>query len=613
MKLVLALALGATLFLSPGPGRSLLAESPLASADTQEPFLADEPANPVAPVISADLSAFVTRVLREQSVRGLALGVVRPDGDIELGAWGNSSESGDAVDADTLFSIGSCSKAFLAASLGILMDDFAHGRNVTPLPPVLTEFGWETKVKDLLPDDWELGDEWQQEKANLRDILSHVSGVVGHDLSYGSGDTARDIVRRLRYHYTPFELRQRFAYNNEMYVTATYILTTYSGVPFSEFLRERIFVPLGMNASTISPASAAADGKLSQSWASSGRRIPFWLPEESMPTIGGAGAIISSIRDMTKWLAVLLNEGVDPLSNKTIIPKSTFEASTTASVIMSGTGSGRQSIAGYGMGWLRTSYLGHETVMHTGGIPGFLSLVQFLPHAKLGVVSLTNSDGGNVVNNLLSQRIVNDVLGLGSKDHDENPSEGSQTAAPTSEKSKSDPALSLRPENYAGTYTSPDYGNVTFCASLPPDYKEIITSSDYCSSLLHDFALVDNAQDREDSPKALQLLASYSRIWSSHLRFVHKRADVFTVTATTLFPQGYGTDTSPFSYDFGAATAHFIIAGSEPDRQVTGFSVCGLLRDAESAQGDCESGIGAKPGSLVRFTKVADGGSRALW
>ena len=57
------------------------------------------------------------------------------------------------------------------------MDDFANRRNVTVLPPKLMEITWHTKVKDLLPDDWELIDEWASEQANLKDILAHVSGV----------------------------------------------------------------------------------------------------------------------------------------------------------------------------------------------------------------------------------------------------------------------------------------------------------------------------------------------------------------------------------------------------------------------------------------------------
>lgn len=71
----------------------------------------------------------------------------------------------------------SLSKAFLVSSMGILMNDFAAGRNSTPLPPDVEEFNWDTKVKDILPGQWGHSDPWTFEKASIRDILSHVSGL----------------------------------------------------------------------------------------------------------------------------------------------------------------------------------------------------------------------------------------------------------------------------------------------------------------------------------------------------------------------------------------------------------------------------------------------------
>jgi hypothetical protein len=70
------------------------------------------------------------------------------------------------------------SKAFTAASLGLMIDDFAHGRNVTPLPDGLATLTWDTTLNDLLPDDWQLMDQSASEHARIRDILSHMSGLL---------------------------------------------------------------------------------------------------------------------------------------------------------------------------------------------------------------------------------------------------------------------------------------------------------------------------------------------------------------------------------------------------------------------------------------------------
>jgi CubicO group peptidase (beta-lactamase class C family) len=77
----------------------------------------------------------------------------------------------------TIFGIGSLSKGFLSASLGILMQDFATGKNATTLPHAVTEFNWDTKLRDLLPGEWMTEDEFSTSKANLVDLLSHVTGL----------------------------------------------------------------------------------------------------------------------------------------------------------------------------------------------------------------------------------------------------------------------------------------------------------------------------------------------------------------------------------------------------------------------------------------------------
>lgn len=80
-----------------------------------------------------------------------------------------------------------------------------------------------------------------------------------------------------------------------MYIIATYILQKYSSISFADFWKKRIFEPLGMNSTVTSPSAAK---KLSQTWAKTGRRIPFWIPDKDASLISGAGSIISSTKDM---------------------------------------------------------------------------------------------------------------------------------------------------------------------------------------------------------------------------------------------------------------------------------------------------------------------------
>lgn len=165
----------------------------LASTDAQH----DVGNSDATRVLTPEFDKFVREVVANGSVPGLTLGIVHPGGKIELGAWGRRTEDDDPMTVDvssphtlprrsrvmnsvvrqTLLNIGSCSKAFLSASVGILMDDYAHGRNNTPLPAGVTRFDWYSKVADILPDDWKLADEWASQKATFRDVLSHQTGL----------------------------------------------------------------------------------------------------------------------------------------------------------------------------------------------------------------------------------------------------------------------------------------------------------------------------------------------------------------------------------------------------------------------------------------------------
>jgi CubicO group peptidase (beta-lactamase class C family) len=72
--------------------------------------------------------------------------------------------------------IASMSKAFTAAAVALLIDDFAHGRNVTPLPGGVAELSWKTKVKDVLPK-LRLYDLCASEHVTIQDMLSHLTGL----------------------------------------------------------------------------------------------------------------------------------------------------------------------------------------------------------------------------------------------------------------------------------------------------------------------------------------------------------------------------------------------------------------------------------------------------
>ncbi|KAJ3482349.1 hypothetical protein NLI96_g7040 [Meripilus lineatus] len=478
--------------------------------------------------ITSQISALAEESLKSSGTPGLSLGVVQLDPNTkalktEFGAWGTWTEDGDKTTQDVLFGIGSCSKAFLSAAMGILMDDFAQGKNVTSLPAGMGSFTWKTKVQELFPgedSDWELMDEVATKYTNIRDILSHMTGLSRHELSYAPSDTPQAVVRHMRYLRPLYEFRERWLYNNQMYIFGTHIISTYAGKPFHQFVEERIFGSLNMTSTTYSGITASQSGKFSQAftfYANETRRIPFAFNTQALSDIvGGPGGIISNTVDMVKWMGMLLNNGTDPATGATIIPPSVFAEVTTMRVVEDETPpSPGLSIVGYGLGWEKASIYGHELIGHDGGIPGFLTLVTLLP-----------SDG----------------VGIG----------------------KSGPTHA-RGETLIDVFTKFTTRSVSRHLLQSRIRKlHALRTNRYLRLLQH--YLIGFAKVFPDTPPPSQaaLYGTWPRVWSSHIQVLSTENDTFLASFLGMYPDGYGKNTSPF-YDGvtrGEALAQFDIEGS---------------------------------------------------
>ncbi|KAJ7334795.1 beta-lactamase transpeptidase-like protein [Mycena albidolilacea] len=499
-------------------------------------------------VVNEELSSYVQNVLDANNFTGLSLGIVLPNGEVEYAAWGNRTEEGDPIDQETVMNLGSCSKAFLSASLGILIQDFADGKNKSALPNTVAEFNWDTKIRDLLPDEWLTEDQWTTEKASLKDLLSHQTGLPAHDKSYSAYDSPQDVVLQMRHLRAAYELRERYEYNNQMYITGAYVISKYSGSSYRDFVEERILLPLRMTSSTLYPNRAFESGRFSQSWTRSRRRIPFFMPEHTADLIAGAGGVMSTVEDMVQWVKLLLNSGVDAQTNNTIIPRTTFDLATSAISVSTAEGDNLTSIAGYGLGWGRYTYRGHEIFQHNGGAPGVATIVDLYPHDGYGLIMLANTAGPRVTRQI-ADALADRFLGLppaGQKVRVESPVDDRtepQRQTPAA------PALPLDTSAFAiadltGTYASiGGYGNFTLCSPVPP------TSPD-CLAPVQAFRTVDAAAGTPTDHT--DLYAVWPRFWASHIRFSWVSGSdseydySYSAEITNLYVEGYGADRTPF-------------------------------------------------------------------
>ena len=190
-------------------------------------------------------------------------------------------------------------------------------------------------------------------------------------------------------------------------------------------------------------------------------RIPF----RRIDLVGPAGSINSNLEDMAQWLLVQVNRG--KLGKERIMKGETLRDLHTPRITMGDLGDRNISPTAYASGWMVDTYRGHLRVHHGGAIDGFLADVAFYPHARVGVVVLTNREG-TPAPNLLVREISDRVLELKAKNWSKK-ALGNLAKAKEAQKEGKDKEKTPRkdgtkpahaPEEYVGQYRHPGYGLV---------------------------------------------------------------------------------------------------------------------------------------------------------
>jgi len=301
-------------------------------------------------------------------VPGLALAVVKDDELVLARGFGLADvEAQRAVTPETIFAIGSTSKAFTATLVALLE---AEGKLAFD-DPVTEALPWFE-----LPIDGE-------GPVTLRDLLSHRTGFARQDVLWYGGKASPEQVLRTALGAEPMSpFRQAFHYNNVMFLAAGEACAAVAGRPWTELVRARLLEPLGMEHTTtdVGAAQAAADLALGYQWDEDAERFEH-KPMRVLDSIAPAGALNSNVLDLARWVRFLLARG--ELEGRRLVDAELL-AETWKRHNTAGPGTG------YGLGWFLRSWNGLELIDHGGNIDGFAAEVALLPAHNAGVVLLTN-------------------------------------------------------------------------------------------------------------------------------------------------------------------------------------------------------------------------------
>ncbi|MBD0332551.1 MAG: serine hydrolase [Chitinophagaceae bacterium] len=303
------------------------------------------------------------------------------------------------VTSNTLFAIGSCTKAFTASLIGILdkeklvnIDKPAH----TYLPS-LTFFN--TGMTEAI---------------TLRDMMSHRTGLPRHDLSwYLFPTSSRDtLLQRIEFMEPTAGVKDKYQYNNFMFFAQGVIVEKLTGRSWEQNVKNRFFIPLNMKRSNFSVYDMAKDNDASLGYYvkndSTIKKINYY----EIGSMGPAGSINSSVNEMGNWVMTWINGG--KFNGKEIIPSNHVREAISSQMII-GAGLPEKEtpdifFSNYGFGWTLSSYRGHYRVEHGGNIDGFSASTAFFPTDSIGIIVLTNQDRSalpSIVRNLIADKLLN--------------------------------------------------------------------------------------------------------------------------------------------------------------------------------------------------------------
>lgn len=342
--------------------------------------LCNSPVHSQSPL--ANFDAYVARGVKDWSVPGLAIAVVKDDSVVFAQGYGvRKLGTQDSVNIHTLFANASTTKAFTSFVVELLADDGKLRMDA----PVVT---YRPALR--------LSDPVATREITLADLLSHRTGLPEADfIWYDDTSSFPEIMRRLSYVPLNAPVRSHFEYQNITYALAGDIAAQRAATTWEKLVHDRILSPLGMRETTTGTPDESSHRNLAfpHDYVHDTIRP---IPRYATDNIGPAGAMYSSVSDMTIWMRFLLDSArlggkrllsprgyADLFAPHIFIDEKQFYPTAKLT---------HPRFQGYGQGWFLEDYRGEFVAFHTGSIDGMVAIVGLIPDRHLGVVVFANRD-----------------------------------------------------------------------------------------------------------------------------------------------------------------------------------------------------------------------------
>ncbi len=315
-----------------------------------------------------ELASLIQKRVDDNGAVGIVLGVMEADGSTLVVSAGEAGSGAKALGERSVFEIGSISKVFTST----LLAEMVRRRNVNLADP----------VSSYLPDSVRVPSRAGRD-ITLLDLATHHSGLprlpsnmVPADPSNPYADySVQQLYTFLSAHELRRDIGSQYEYSNLAVGLLGHALSQAAATSYEDAIRGSILKPLGMDMSGIELDSNMSEW-MAKGHDQQGNVVPLW----DLPTLAGAGALRSNVRDMLRFLAANIGE-----------PKTQLELAMRTAHVPREKISDQMSI---GLNWHIRSVGKSKIVWHNGGTAGFRTFIGFDPEREVGVVVLTNSGHG---------------------------------------------------------------------------------------------------------------------------------------------------------------------------------------------------------------------------
>jgi CubicO group peptidase (beta-lactamase class C family) len=325
--------------------------------------------------VANKVDEYIRAEMMAQQIPGVSLAVIK-NGEIVLArGYGFANvEHQVPVKPETIFQSGSMGKQFTATAVMMLVE--------------AGKLSLDDKITKFFPDAPET---WR--KITVRHLLTHTSGLTDYpqDFDLRRDYTEDELYNRIKPIPLAFQPGEKWSYSNLAYVMLGVLIHKVSGKFYGDFLRERVFEPLGMTtARVISEADIVPNRAAGYVLVNGQLKNQSWVS----PTLNTTadGALYLTVYDMAKWDAALYTEK--------FLKRASLEEMWRPVTLNDG------NTHPYGFGWALNVVRNHRLLEHGGSWQGFKSQISRYPDDKLTVIVFANQARANPA------KLAHEVAGL---------------------------------------------------------------------------------------------------------------------------------------------------------------------------------------------------------